>query len=477
MGNENNSKLGALERPFPAYNGDGQYIFISYAHRDAELVFREIEIFHSEGYNIWYDQGLTPGQEWDDEIAIALMNCSLLVVFISKNSMASKNVQDEIKMAINKDIDVVPIYLEQTELPPGLELRLSNKHAIFKYLASDEDYKSEYTKAFENARIKINAVPPSEFNFKYLNHLIQSGEDKLLLTDDISFCDEEFEFLQDGISIDVDNLIIDGGDHTIDAKNKGRIFDVSAQNVILKNITFKNANFEKWDGGAITVQRNATLKIESCKFENNSSASEGGAINNSGNLNIADSKFCGNDSKSRGGAIRNDDGATLTISNSQFENNSGVDGGSIVNYGEIQILHSHFDKNHAKDDGGAIVNYQKCIIKNSIFAYNSANCGDDIELNGGGALFNCEGEMTVDRTTFGANESRKTAGAIFNYYGEINVRQSLFEENSAELGAASLNNVGDGQVNVFNSKFDKSHEEEILTEDDEKVSCERCRFK
>jgi len=144
----------ALEKPFPAYSGDDEpYIFISYAHKDAHIVFPEIKRFHNEGYNIWYDQGLTPGQEWDDEVAEALLGCSLLVVFISKNSMDSNNVQDEIKLALDERIDIVPIYFEYTKLPPGLRLRLSNKHAIFKYSLSDKDYISDCFKAFDKANI------------------------------------------------------------------------------------------------------------------------------------------------------------------------------------------------------------------------------------------------------------------------------------------------------------------------------------
>jgi hypothetical protein len=140
-------------KPFKAYGGNRPFIFISYAHKDAQRVFDEIKNFHEAGYPVWYDQGLTPGQEWDEEIALALMNCRLLVVFISKNSMASKNVQDEIKMALNRDINVVPIYLEETELPPALELRLSTKHAIYRYLADESDFLYECFKAFDNAGI------------------------------------------------------------------------------------------------------------------------------------------------------------------------------------------------------------------------------------------------------------------------------------------------------------------------------------
>jgi hypothetical protein len=142
-----------IERPFPAYEGDEPYIFVSYAHKDRKIVFPEIERFHNKGYPIWYDDGLVAGQEWDDEIAEAVLGSSLLVVFISKNSMASTNVQDEIKLALEEKIDITPIYLEDTKLPPGLRLRLSNKHAIFKHTLSDKDYIRDCMKAFKKAGI------------------------------------------------------------------------------------------------------------------------------------------------------------------------------------------------------------------------------------------------------------------------------------------------------------------------------------
>lgn len=144
-----------IERPFPAfeYGEDNRFIFVSYAHKDRKIVFPEIKRFHMEGYPIWYDDGLVAGQEWDDEIAEALLASSLMVVFISKNSMASTNVQDEIKLALEEKIDVTPIYLEDTKLPPGLRLRLSNKHAIFKHKLSDKDYVRDCFKAFGKAEI------------------------------------------------------------------------------------------------------------------------------------------------------------------------------------------------------------------------------------------------------------------------------------------------------------------------------------
>ena len=96
------------KRPFHAHTGEEDYIFVSYAHIDAKYVFPIINKFHERGHPIWYDQGLMPGQEWDDEVADALINSSLLVVFVSSNSMASSNVQDEIKLALRREIPIVP---------------------------------------------------------------------------------------------------------------------------------------------------------------------------------------------------------------------------------------------------------------------------------------------------------------------------------------------------------------------------------
>lgn len=142
-----------VKKPFKAYSGSKPYIFISYAHKDSELVFREIKKFRDKGYPIWYDQGLTAGKEWDEEIEEALLKSSLLVVFITKTSMSRSNVVDEIKLALEERIDIVPIYLEETALAKGLKLRLSQKHAIFKHTSHEEDYLEECFKAFDKAGI------------------------------------------------------------------------------------------------------------------------------------------------------------------------------------------------------------------------------------------------------------------------------------------------------------------------------------
>ena len=75
----------------PAYRGDDPYVFVSYAHADNELVYPELTHLNDLGYNIWYNEGISPGSSWRDELAESIDQCSLFVIFITPQSAASEN--------------------------------------------------------------------------------------------------------------------------------------------------------------------------------------------------------------------------------------------------------------------------------------------------------------------------------------------------------------------------------------------------
>ena len=125
----------------PAYNGSEPYIFVSYAHKDSEAVYRTIEKLTSLGYRIWYDEGIKPGVEWPENIAIHLDQCSLFMMFISPNSMDSANCRREINFALSRSKKFLCIVLEKTEIPLGMELQLASQQSIFRYkYASEKAY-------------------------------------------------------------------------------------------------------------------------------------------------------------------------------------------------------------------------------------------------------------------------------------------------------------------------------------------------
>lgn len=138
--------------PYPAYRGNDDYIFVSYAHKDANLVFEEIRRFQNLGYNVWYDEGIGAGNEWLKDIVAHLKNCKMFVVFVTNNSMASVNVQKEIKYAVKHNKNMIPIYLEDykdIEMEDDIDFELSVVQDILKTDLSEEEYVSKAMELFK----------------------------------------------------------------------------------------------------------------------------------------------------------------------------------------------------------------------------------------------------------------------------------------------------------------------------------------
>jgi formylglycine-generating enzyme required for sulfatase activity len=129
--------------PFEAYQGDEPYVFISYAHKDVAMVYEEIEHLRLTGVKIWYDEGIDASNEWPDEIANAVIGCTVFLVFVSPRATQSVNCRNEINLALNKSKPFLAIHLEETELPPGLELRMGDLQAILRYKLPVELYQKK----------------------------------------------------------------------------------------------------------------------------------------------------------------------------------------------------------------------------------------------------------------------------------------------------------------------------------------------
>ena len=123
----------------PAYEGDSPYIFISYAHKDSDSVMRVLDVMQSRGYRFWYDDGIVPGSEWPEYIAAHLDKAAVVVAFISDNSVKSSNCRREITFALSRNKPFISVFLEETELPLGLELQLSSAQSVIKHNFNTEE--------------------------------------------------------------------------------------------------------------------------------------------------------------------------------------------------------------------------------------------------------------------------------------------------------------------------------------------------
>lgn len=227
--------------------------------------------------------------------------------------------------------------------------------------------------------IEKDIIPQDErFDFGYLDEMIRKS-DEIILNEDITFENYERDFYEGGIELDKDNITIDGRGKTIDARHLTRIFIISADNITLKNITFKNgsahknyANPPNSNGGAVKVNHVKGLKIENCVFTDGISDENGGAIDNWGELEMAGCTLKKNFAQRRGGAICNN--GSLVMDSSALNENRGDNGGALYNFkGTLVIEKSEFTKNQAVGFGGAIYNCKgSLMIEKSAITQNSA---------------------------------------------------------------------------------------------------------
>lgn len=85
----------------PAYEGNGKYIFASYAHKDSSVVLPIINKLFSDKYRLWYDEGIAPGSEWPKNIETHLNRSDTVIAFVSKSSLFSINCENEVKNAVD----------------------------------------------------------------------------------------------------------------------------------------------------------------------------------------------------------------------------------------------------------------------------------------------------------------------------------------------------------------------------------------
>lgn len=115
------------------YNGSEKYIFVSYSHKDKNLVQPIISALASQGYRVWFDSGIHAGTEWPEVIAGHLERCSAFIACVSGNSMQSHNCRSELNFAILKGKPFIGVILERVQLTPGMEMQMSTFQSLYYY--------------------------------------------------------------------------------------------------------------------------------------------------------------------------------------------------------------------------------------------------------------------------------------------------------------------------------------------------------
>ena len=156
-------------------------IFVSYSSKDRPFALGLVKELQELGANVWIDQlGIGLGEDWDDAIEEALEKSETFMIILSPTSVESRNVKDEVNIAINSKKKLVPILIKQCELPMRLQRRqyadLTNNpdkaiHDILNFLGLQQ-------KASENLKKIMSLIGITEAPKKFFQKIKEENSEK-----------------------------------------------------------------------------------------------------------------------------------------------------------------------------------------------------------------------------------------------------------------------------------------------------------
>ena len=327
-----------------------------------------------------------------------------------------------------------------------------------------------------------NILNENENSFTELQSLINGGNTTINLEKDYVYYDGEK-------TIEISkNVTINGNGHSIDANNKIRAFYISADNVVLNNITIQNGNNKqagaiywegangilsnasfinnkatgtdtanKYEGGGAIWWAGNNGSIANSKFESNSAGGHGGALwINGNNCIVENSIFEKNNASKWAGAIYSK-GNNANIRNINFTKNKGTNGGSLSVIGEgSSIDNLIFNYSNGTLGGALYWGVVNGVIKNSKF-YNSHSSGS----TGAGAVYTTSSvnSTTIEYCDFINNTAVQSGGAIYAYSKAIVKNCNFYNNHASNMGGAVFFNKEYSEINsceFINNRASKS---------------------
>ena len=258
----------------------------------------------------------------------------------------------------------------------------------------------------------------------------------------------------DGVLISK-SITINGNGYVLDAKGQARIFNITSDNVILKNITFVNGG--RVNNGAAVYCDHNNLTIVDSNFINNSALISGGAVyikGDSYNNKIINCSFEKNTAKTSGGAF---EGflAELIFDNVTFTHNNGSQGAGVtLQHSLCNFRNCIFDNNEAEKSAGALYVYYSITSIDTCEITNNRVIG---KYPFGGAIAYFGFENNITNTLIRNNSITGDFGygsSIYNY-GKLNIKYSYIIDNNQKTKNFIEDTVftNNGIADFYNNSF------------------------
>lgn len=112
-------------QPLPAspttQSNPAGYVFVSYKREDNARVVPIVKGLRASGLAVWWDEEIAGGNAWRSEITLRLQEAGCVVVVWSRLSVGDEGsfVRDEAQLAQKRRIALVPVRIDNVELPLG----------------------------------------------------------------------------------------------------------------------------------------------------------------------------------------------------------------------------------------------------------------------------------------------------------------------------------------------------------------------
>jgi len=115
-------------------------IFASYSRENQAQVFPIVDKLRERGLNIWIDQeGIHGAKLWSQEIVNAIESSKVFILFASNKAFLSKNVTKELALASESDKHILPIFIEDAEIPAAMKYQLAGiQHLVHEQGQTDQ---------------------------------------------------------------------------------------------------------------------------------------------------------------------------------------------------------------------------------------------------------------------------------------------------------------------------------------------------
>lgn len=117
-------------------------LFISYSRKNSIIVDQLYDQLCSSGFSVWVDrEAIQAGDYWRSKIVNAIERSDFFIIALSKDSVISKNVLKELDLAENFNIPVVPVIIEEVDIPSEMQYQLSGIQRL--------DFLSDFAAGYE----------------------------------------------------------------------------------------------------------------------------------------------------------------------------------------------------------------------------------------------------------------------------------------------------------------------------------------